>query len=170
MASTLFIASKSPPTDKFGKGRLLRMTDTMKLRKACQDDKEFVYQVKRAAMREYIEQTWGWDEHFQRELHERRFESQEFQVVSVDGLDVGIMSVALESDCVFLNQIYILPEHQGQGIGRKCMRAVFERATKSNLPVKLKVLKVNRRAAAFYERLGFTITGDTDTHRLMRRG
>ncbi len=144
--------------------------DTITLRTACQDDKEFVYQVKLAAMREYIEQTWGWDEHFQRELHERRFESQEFQIVSLDGHDVGIMSVALEPDCVFLNQIYILPEHQGQGIGGKCMLNVFERATRSNLPVKLKVLRVNPRAVAFYERLGFTITGDTDTHLFMQRG
>ena len=144
--------------------------DTITLRTACQDDKEFVFQVKRASMREYIEQTWGWDEQFQRKLHERRFESQEFQIVSVDGHDVGIMSAALEADCVFLNQIYILPGHQGRGIGGKCMLTVFERATRSNLPVKLKVLKVNRRAAAFYERLGFTITGDTDTHLLMQRG
>ena len=146
------------------------MANTVKLRTACQDDKEFVYQVKCAAMREYIEQTWGWDEGAQRRLHDRRFGSQEFQIVSLDGRDVGIMSVALEPECVFLNQIYILPGYQGQGIGRKCMLTVFERATKSNLPIKLKVLKVNTRAAAFYERLGFVIAGDTDTHLLMRRG
>lgn len=143
--------------------------DTITLRTACQDDNEFVYHVKRASMREYIEQTWGWDEQFQRKLHERRFESQEFQVVSVDAEDVGIMSVALEPDCVFLNQIYILPEHQGQGIGEQCMRTVFERATRSNLPVKLRVLRVNLRAAAFYERLGFTITDETGTHFLMQK-
>ena len=57
---------------------MLEKADSIELRTACQDDKEFVYDVKRAAMREYIEQTWGWDEHFQRKLHERRFESQEF--------------------------------------------------------------------------------------------
>lgn len=146
------------------------MADTIKLRKACQDDKEFVYQVKRAALKEYVEQTWGWDEDIQRKLHDRRFGSQEFQIVGLDGHDVGIMSVALEPDCVFLNQIYILPGYQGQGIGRKCMLIVFEEATKLNLPVKLKVLKVNPRAAAFYERLGFAIAGDTDTHLLMQRG
>lgn len=145
------------------------MMDNFELRTACQDDKEFVYEAKHAAMREYIEQTWGWDEQFQRKLHERRFESQEFQIVSVDGLDVGIMSVALEPDCVFLNQIYILPEHQGRGIGRECMQTVFDRASKSNLPVKLKVLRVNLRAAAFYERLGFTVWDDTDTHLLMQK-
>ena len=143
--------------------------DSIELRVACQDDKEFIYDVKRAAMFEYIEQTWGWDEDEQRELHERRFGSQEFQIVSLGDHDVGIMSVALEPDCLFVNQIYILPEHQGRRIGGECMQNVFERATESNLPVKLKVLKVNPRAAAFYERLGFTVWGDTDTHLLMQR-
>ena len=144
-------------------------TDSIELRVACQDDKEFIYDVKRAAMREYIEQTWGWDEEEQREIHERRFGSQEFQILLFGGRDVGIMSLALEPDCLFLNQIYILPEHQGRGIGSECMQTVFESAAESSLPVKLKVLKVNLRAAAFYERLGFTVWGDTDTHLLMQR-
>ncbi len=143
--------------------------DSIELRVACQDDKEFIYGVKRAAMFEYIEQTWGWDEKEQRKIHERRFRSQEFQIINFGGRDVGIMSVALEPDCLFLNQIYILPEDQGRGIGGKCMQAVFERAAESNLPVKLKVLRANPRAAAFYERLGFTVWGDTDTHLLMQR-
>ncbi len=144
-------------------------TFSIELRLACQDDKEFIYDVKRAAMFEYIEQTWGWDEEEQRELHERRFRSQEFQIVSFGGRNVGIMSVAIEPDCLFLNQIYILPEHQGRGIGGECMQAVFERAAESSLPIKLKVLRANPRASAFYERLGFTVWGDTDTHLLMQR-
>ena len=143
--------------------------DSIELRVACQDDKEFIYDVKRAAMFEYIEQTWGWDEDEQRELHERRFGSQEFQIVSLGDHDVGIMSVALEPDCLFVNQIYILPEHQGRRIGGECMQNVFERATESNLPVKLKVLRVNPRAAAFYERLGFAITDETGTHFMMQK-
>jgi hypothetical protein len=35
------------------------------------------------------------------------------------------------------------------------------------LPVRLRVMKVNPRALAFYERLGFMRTGETDTHDLM---
>ncbi len=37
-------------------------------------------------------------------------------------------------------------------------------------PVRLRVLKVNPRARAFYERLGFRRTGETDTHDLMEWG
>ena len=141
---------------------------TPKLRKATRDDKAFTYEVKRAAMREYVEQVWGWDEDQQRQLHDRRFREQDFQIINLDGEDVGIMSVAARPDCLFVNQLYVLPEYQGQGVGRKCMLIVMERATGLGLPVRLQVMKVNPRAVAFYQRLRFTITGETATHVLMQ--
>ena len=143
-------------------------SDSIKLRKASQDDKEFAYQVKKAAFREYVERARGWEEDEQRKLHDRRFRAQDFRIIDLYGTDVGIMSVAIEPDCVFVNQLYILPEHQGQGVGRRCMLMVIEGASKLSLPVRLRVLKVNPRAVSFYERLGFALTGDTDTHFLMQ--
>ena len=141
---------------------------TPKLRKATRDDKAFAYEVKRAAMRDYVEQAWGWDEDQQWQLHDRRFREQDFQVITLGGEDVGIMSVAVRADCVFVNQLYILPEHQGQGVGRQCMLSVMEQGSSLGLPIRLQVMKVNPRAVAFYERLGFTITGETATHVLMQ--
>ena len=139
-----------------------------KLRRATQDDEEFAYQAKRTGLREYVARVWGWDEDRQRELHTRQFQEQDFRVIKVDGKDVGIMSVALESDCVFVNQLYLLPEHQGQGIGRTCMLVAMEQGSSLGLQVRLQVLRVNSRAATFYARLGFEITGKTDTHFLMQ--
>lgn len=137
---------------------------TPKLRKATKDDRAFAYEVKRAAMREYVEQVWGWDEDQQRQLHDRGFREQDFQIINLDGEDIGIMSVVVQPDCVFVNQLYVLPEHQGQAVGRKCMLAVMEQGSSLGLPVRLQVTKVNPRAVAFYQRLGFTITGQTATH------
>ena len=91
------------------------MSDCLKLRKAHQDDKEFTYQVKRAAFKDYVEQVWGWDEDSQRALHDRRFAEQDYRVVSLDGRDVGTISVAVKPDCLFVNQLHVLPEYQGQG-------------------------------------------------------
>ena len=64
-------------------------------------------------------------------------------------------------------QLFLLPEHQGRQIGRRCMLLIMEEARQLGLPVRLRVMKVNPRALAFYERLGFTCTGETDTHDLM---
>ena len=147
----------------------LETSDNLTLRTATEDDKEFAYQAKRAAFREYVEQVWGWDEGKQRKLHNQRFAAQDFCVINLDGKDVGIMSVDLKSDSVFVNQLYILPEHQTRGIGGRCMSIVVEEGDKLDLPIRLRVLKVNHRAVAFYERLGFTITDETGTHFLMQK-
>ncbi len=143
--------------------------DNLRLRKATPDDNEFVYQTKKAAFREYVEQVWGWDEAEQRELHERRFAPQDFQVTQVSGADVGFLAVAREPDCVKVNQLFILPEYQGKGVGEACMMLIIEDARKKSLPVRLRVVKVNVRAVAFYRRLGFRIIGGSDTHVLMER-
>ena len=100
------------------------MSGNLSLRKANQNDKEFAYHVKQAALGEYVELVRGWDEDEQRRLHDRRFRGQDFRVINLDGKDVGIMSVEVEPDCLFVNQLYILPEHQGRGVGRRCMLLV----------------------------------------------
>lgn len=137
------------------------------LRKAHPDDSGFAFTAKKAAFREYAEKVWGWHEAEQRELHERRFAAQDYRIIHVGEVDVGVMAVAAAPDCVHVHQLFILPEHQGRGIGARCMREAMGEARRAGLPVRLRVLKANPRARAFYERLGFTCTGGTDTHDLL---
>ena len=138
------------------------------LRKAGKEDSEFAYCTKRAAFRQYVEQAWGcWDEVEQRQLHDQRFKVFDFRVVSVAGADVGIMAVTTAPDYVTVHQIFLLPQYQGNQIGRRCMMLIGEEARQLDLPVRLQVLKVNPRAFAFYKLLGFVRTGETDTHDLM---
>ena len=139
------------------------------LRKAAPNDSEFAYCAKRAAFREYVEKVWGWDEEEQRRLHEQHFGAQDFRVIALGASDIGILATVAGPDCVKVNQLFLLPEHQGKGIGRRCMLMIIEEARRLHLPVRLRVLKVNPRALAFYKRLGFTCTGETDTHDLMER-
>jgi len=140
------------------------------LRPAGPDDSEFAYGARKAAFRAYVEKVEGWKEAEQRQLHERRFESQDFRVINVAGGDVGIAAVVVAPDCVRVNQLLLLPEHQGREIGRRCMALLMDEARRLGLPVRLRVMKVNPRALAFYQRLGFRRTGETDTHDLMERG
>lgn len=143
--------------------------DNLRLRKATANDSEFAYRTKKAAFKKYVEKVWGWDEEEQCQLHQRRFASQDFQVIQVSGIDVGVLSTVRQPDCVKVNQIFILPEYQNRGIGAACMMRIIEVAALSGLPVRLQALKVNTRAIAFFQRLGFTSTGETDTHVVMER-
>jgi GNAT superfamily N-acetyltransferase len=123
------------------------------LRKAGPNDSEFAYCAKKAALREYVEKVWDWNEEEQRLFHERRFVAQDFRVINLAGTDVGTMAVVVAPDCVKVNGLFLVPEYQGKGIGRRCMLVVMEEARQLGLPVRLQVLKVNPRALAFYERL-----------------
>ena len=143
--------------------------DNLKLRKASADDSELAYQTKKAAFKTYVEQTFGWDEAEQRQLHDMRFPSQEFYVIQASGIDVGILAMVREPDCVKINQLFIRPEYQNGGIGLACMTHVMKDAEALGLPVRLQVLKVNSRAIVFYQRLGFNQVGENDTHLLMEK-
>jgi GNAT superfamily N-acetyltransferase len=90
-------------------------------------------------------------------------------VIQVSGIDVGIFSIVRQPDCLKLNQMFILPEYQNKGIGAACMMRVIEDAAISGLPVRLRVLKVNKGAVGFFQRLGFKSIGESDTHVVLER-
>jgi GNAT superfamily N-acetyltransferase len=136
-------------------------------RPATAADREFAFRLKKATLGEQIRQVWGWDEEEQRRLHEGRFAAQDFQVIRASGAEVGLLALDRRPDSVNVNQLLVCPEYQGRGIGTACMMQVIKCA--ADLPVRLRVLKVNRRAAGFYRRLGFSVSGETETHLLMER-
>ena len=143
--------------------------EALNIRKASVIDGEFVYATKKAAFREYVEQIWGWDESHQRELHNTRFASHDFRIVGFRGTDVGFFATANTSDMLKLHQLYILPEYQGRGIGSACMTRIINEASVEQKPMMLRVLKINTRAIAFYQRLGFVIADDDSMHVQMEK-
>ena len=71
---------------------------------------------------------------------------------------VGIIVVTLHPDKNQLQAIYILPEYQGKGIGKK----LWDEAQKYLDHTKNSIVHVatyNKNAIGFYERLGFKDTG-----------
>jgi GNAT superfamily N-acetyltransferase len=138
------------------------------IRPARPADSEFVYQVKKAALGEYIEQTWGWDEVFQHDFHDREYDPTTTEIITWQGTDVGWLEVERGSNSLFLSGIYILPEYQSRGVGSAMIGEIIREAKEMQLPLMLQVLKVNPRARALYEKLGFVVTGESETHNLMR--
>ena len=143
--------------------------EELSIRKACTSDSEFVFTVKKAAFREYVEQAWGWDDGYQQELHNRRFAAQDVCIIQFREVDVGFLAISNTSDMFKVNQVYILPEYQGRGIGSACMTRIIDNANLEQKPVVLQVLKVNTRGITFYQRLGFTIVGESTTHVQMEK-
>ena len=144
--------------------------DALNFRKADANDSEFVFAVKEAAFREYIEQVWGWDDRYQRERHNTEFASHDLHIIiQFRGIDVGFLVTSDTPDTLNVNQIFILPEYHGKGIGSACLTRIIDDASLEQKSVTLKVLKVNTRAIALYQRLGFTIVGEDSIYFQMKK-
>ena len=141
----------------------------LSIRKAKAIDSDFVFAVKKKAFHEYVEQSGGWDESHQSELHNTRFASHDFRIIGFRGTDVGYFATSNTSEMVKLHQLFILPEYQGRGIGSACMTRIVDEANLKHKVVMLQVLKINTGAIAFYQRLGFVIADDDSRHIRMEK-
>ena len=139
------------------------------LRIASHADFDFLYRLYIASMKEYVEKTWGWNETFQDELFKNHFDVSKYQIIIHNNDDVGMLSVEDKEEEIFLARIQILPEFQRRGIGRAIITDLINFSKEKNLSLSLRVLRVNP-AKQLYDRLGFVVTGETETHYLMKFG
>ena len=139
------------------------------LRPAVADDFEFLWWLHQAAMREYVDQTWGWDDAFQAQRFRDAFVTDRtgLEIVEDGAERIGCLRVVRDQARWFLAAIVIVPSRQGQGIGTRLVASLCRDADTLGLPVHLQVLKVNP-AIHLYQRLGFTVTGETPTHYTLR--
>lgn len=133
-------------------------------RPVTQNDSEFLFQLKKQTLKEYITLTWGWDEEVQRDFHQKNFKPEKYRIIQEDGQDIGCLSVEEHSDKFILNIIEITPKYQNKGIGSLLIRDLINEGIQKKKYVELQVLKVNQKALRLYKSLGFILKGETDTH------
>ncbi len=142
----------------------MKKSSDVYLRPATANDREFVYSVLKEASKEHVIETWRWwDEAGQRENFDANFAPAHVRIIRTGGRDAGFYALQNFGKELFLSELNLLPEFQRRGIGSFVMRGILEDAKKRGLPVRLHVLKVNS-ASLFYERLGFSVTGGTESH------
>lgn len=138
------------------------------LRPARYDDRDFLFDLNRATMRDYVDRTWGWNDREQIAFFDDRFQPDDFQVIQVDEADIGALIVEESAAEIYLGEVQILPQWQGQRIGSSVLRSLMDRAAAAGKPLTLRVLHVNPRARALYERLGFEPFKEIETHVYLR--
>ena len=140
-------------------------TGDLVLERATGADSEFAFAMRKAAFQVYVDKCGGWDDRKERLRHARNFALYDYRLIRYQGANCGIMSLDLTTDRLKLNQIFIAPRHQGHGIGERCMSVLFAEARRLGVPIQLRVMKVNPRAAALYTRLGFSVVPPPSFHR-----
>lgn len=145
------------------------MTVDFILRPAVAADEERLYAIHKAALGEYVEATWGWDEAWQRQYFRDHFARESLQAITVEGQVVGLLQVGVHPDHIDCVNIEIAPAWQGRTIGTTVLRRLLEQAIlDGHGTVRLQVLKANPRAVRLYQRLCFVTTGESATHRFMQ--
>lgn len=140
----------------------------LELRRANDQDQEFAFRVKKAALGPYIESKWGWDEERQHFLQREEWLSRKIFVISKNQIAIGTVSIDTKDDHIYLGDFYLLPEFQNQGIGTLILENVFREADEKQLPVRLQYLKWNP-VGELYKRNGFKQYAETEFHFLMER-
>jgi ribosomal protein S18 acetylase RimI-like enzyme len=160
-------------------GRLSTMTDCRNpliFRCAVPDDELFLFELYGSVRKEEMA-AWGWDpaqeQMFlklqfmaQRRHYDIAFPNADHKIILSDNRPIGRILVYRTEREIRLVDIALLPEYRGNGIGASLVRGLFEEAMTANKPVTLHVGKLSR-AVRLYQRLGFSIIGDTGTDHKM---
>lgn len=137
------------------------------LRRASENDFDFVLSLFKTVYEDYIIKFWsGRDDEFQKHFYESRFKPERIQVILNSEKEIGVLELIEKGRQIYIEEIQIEPDSQGRGIGTKIINDIKKTAFELNCSVGLQVLKSNR-AKKLYERLGFTIIGETETHYIM---
>ncbi len=137
-------------------------------RAASLEDYPFLFALHTEAMRDPVEETFGpWDEAWQAAYFQKHFDPEVLKIIQFNGKDVGVLYIQERAEELFLASLEILPAYQRQGIGTLVLRELIAEAKRQGKPVALQVLKANRAARSLYQRLGFGVTGENDTHYIM---
>lgn len=140
------------------------------LRDAEKGDHDFLYNLTKTTMKDNVIKTWGsWDEKFQRKFFMKYVKTLRYQIILLGDQSIGAVAYSKKKDIITVDEIQILPEFQNKGIGTMVLKSIIAEAEKSNVPIELRVLKINHLAQKLYKRLEFIVVQESDTHYLMRR-
>lgn len=140
------------------------------IRFATKGDYDFLYSLLELTMKDYYIDTYGsWNDEIERNFFNESFNSLKYHILVYEEHDVGCIVITNNDSEIFINEIQILPQYQNRGLGREIFESIFKDSDRVGLPIKLEVLKANRRACSFYYRMGFEKTGETQTHFIMTR-
>ena len=119
-------------------------------------------------MRESLERVGRFDPQRARDRFLAHFEPAHTRHVVVDGARVGFVVARPQDDEWLLDHLYVLPSHQGQGIGAAVLRDVLASADARGRALRVGALRESD-ANRFYARHGFELVERTEWDNHYRR-
>jgi len=135
------------------------------------DDFDFLFQLKKQNFKKYVDKFWQWDDEEQKQRLRKDLEEHlpHKKIIVVNNKMIGVYAVHITEDGdLYINEISILKEYQNKGIGRKILEKQLEENNKKKMRTVLQVFKGNS-AKNLYEKLGFRVYGETESHYQMEK-
>ena len=126
-----------------------------------ESDAETLVRIRIAAMRESLERIGRFDPQRARERFLASFVPDLCRFIEADDIQAGFILISPQHDYWHLDHLYILPEHQGRGIGGAVLSDVFKRADEQRKPIRLGALR-GSDSNRFYRRYGFVQTDEAE--------
>lgn len=135
------------------------------------DDFDFLFKLKKQNFKWYVDKIWGWDDEDQKQrlrqdleehLHHKHLIIYNNQLIGVYAFHIT------EQGDFYINEISLIKEYQNKGIGTKILQEQLKENQEKKMRTILQVFKDNP-AKKLYERLGFTIYNETETHFQMEK-
>jgi len=112
-------------------------------------DLEALVELRIKAMQPSLEAVGRFDPLRARERFVNSFVAADTQKIIRDAQLLGFYVMQVKSDHLWLDHLYIDPEHQGSGLGEQVLEKLKQRARAANWPLRLGALKESR-ANLFY--------------------
>lgn len=133
---------------------------------------DYLYQTKKECFKWYVEKIYGpWEDEFQLEFFKNfiREKRNYIKVIIYNDRPIGMFTNYINEDGDdFIDLFYIDKKYQGSGIGTQILRGQLLADRKNNVDTALQVFKENP-AKKSYEKVGFEIYDETNTHYKMIR-
>ena len=95
-------------------------------------------------------------------LKQQWLEGLKFVLLEVEGIPQGFAAFEEKENCVFLHKLYLRPEMQGQGFGKKMLQVAIDFAIDSKKPSLELTVNRNNKSLDFYLGNGFEIKEEKD--------
>lgn len=136
-------------------------------KKYTDEDYEFVYNLKKEVYIEYVIKYYNeFNEKEQRDRFNIRIKDikNNTYIIYYEGIRVGFYTIKEYIEYIEIENICILKEYQGLGIGTKVLKDILD----AKKDIRLQYFKCNP-VYKLYEKLGFVVDGENDNHYTMTR-
>lgn len=134
------------------------LNDKLILENISTDELDEVYELYKEGLFEFIDQTFGWNEEFQRSRFQSSYAKETlFWVLDGNRQRIGLLCYRKSDQALHLSLLLLYKAHQGSGIGRQIMEQLEALASEEGIRITLSTFKVNRKAFSFYQSLGYQV-------------